>query len=474
MVPKMTMSSFKDLEKVIQMAERQVKMTNSAAMSLVERIIPDREGVTAQEDFLKEIGISGQEENNKNQETPGRIYQGDNIRLMKEMLENETIRGKIRLIYIDPPFFSKTDYDAVVDVGKKKIHHPAYDDKWEKGIYHYLRELTARIILMKELLSEDGLIWVHLDWHAVHYVRVIMDEIFGADNFVNEIIWTYKSGGSTKRRFARKHDNILVYSKSSSYRFFPLKEKSYNRELKPYRFKGVDEYQDEIGWYTMVNMKDVWQIDMVGRTSGERTGYATQKPEQLMERILESTTREGDLTADFFCGSGTFPVVAARMGRRFIGCDHGGLAVECTLSRLFAQGSSTDVFAEQNRTDPEVQGKLPRLQATVSVSYEDIAFSNRKKMTIRIRDIRERRLSRKMDERSREIIRNAQKKNPEILIESWSIDYEYQGGIFQPDEIFTRMNGELKTEIQRETERVMENMVVKIVDVMGNSFYIRP
>ena len=112
-------------------------------------------------------------------------------------------------------------------------------------------------------------------------------------NFVNEIIWTYKSGGSSKKHFARKHDTILVYSKTDKYYLSLPKEKSYNRGLKPYRFKGVEEFQDETGWYTMVNMKDVWNIDMVGRTSAERTGYATQKPEALLSSLRNRPPRRG-------------------------------------------------------------------------------------------------------------------------------------------------------------------------------------
>ena len=159
--------------------------------------------------------------------------------------------------------------------------------------------LCIRFYMMRDLLADEGCLWVHLDWHIVHYVKVLLDEIFGQKNFINEIIWNYKSGGSSKRHYARKHDTLLFYAKSPKYYFEAQKEKSYNRGYKPYRFKGVREYRDETGWYTMVNMKDVWQIDMVGRTSAERTGYATQKPEALLTRILESCTREGDIVCDF-------------------------------------------------------------------------------------------------------------------------------------------------------------------------------
>ena len=265
--------------------------------------------------------------------------------------------GKIQMIYIDPPFFTKTDYDAVLKAGDVNIRHKAYGDKWENGLSEYLKMLTVRLYLMRDLLADTGLIWLHLDWHVVHYAKIIMDEIFGEKNFVNEIIWNYKSGGAGKRHFSRKHDTVLVYAKSRNYRFYPLKEKSYNRDFKPYRFRGVKEYRDDLGWYTMVNMKDVWNIDMVGRTSRERTGYATQKPEQLIARMIACCTTEGDLCADFFCGSGTLPAVAASMGRCFIGCDKGSLAVESTISRLIEKDCSFRVYrlSDSGKSNLDVQ-----------------------------------------------------------------------------------------------------------------------
>lgn len=257
------------------------------------------------------------------------LIKGNNL----DILKNEERMEKLSLIYIDPPFFTGADKKANIRVEDNFVPEDAYADSWN-NLEEYCKMLCVRLMLMRDALAEDGLIFVHVDWHAVHYIRILLDEIFGYDRFVNEIIWQYKSGGSTNKRFARKHDNILVYSKSSKYKFYPQKEKSYNRGLKPYRFKGVEEFQDEVGWYTMVNMKDVWSIDMVGRTSSERTGYATQKPEQLMRRIIECCTEEGDLVGDFFCGSGSFGVAAAKLNRRFVMSDMGDLAIDITRDRL--------------------------------------------------------------------------------------------------------------------------------------------
>ena len=278
------------------------------------------------------------------QEQTSELCRGDNLAYMRHLLESG-LAGKFKLIYIDPPFFTRSSFNASVVLrdteGKKhQIHHLAYDDKFDRNLEYYIENMTARLLLMKDLLADDGLMWVHLDWHSSHYIKLVMDELMGEKNFINEIIWCYKSGGSGKRHFARKHDSILVYSKSKNYKLEVPLEKSYNRDYKPYRFKGVEEFRDEVGWYTMVNMKDVWNIDMVGRTSAERTGYATQKPLELMHRIVECCTSEGDLVGDFFCGSGSLLEAAESMGRTWAGCDSEQLALAMSRKRLEKAGAS--------------------------------------------------------------------------------------------------------------------------------------
>lgn len=273
----------------------------------------------------------------------GHLFCADNLEFMKSLKE-AGYSGEIKTIYIDPPFFTRAKYDAVVTArcrdGGKKIHHLAYSDSSREDIESYVAFMTARLILMRDLLADNGLIWIHLDWHSSHYVRLILDEVFGEDNFVNEIIWKYKSGGSSKNHFSRKHDTILVYCKAPGYYINIPKEKSYNRDMKPYKFKGVKEYEDESGWYTLVNMKDVWQINMVGRTSAERNGYATQKPKELMKYIIEASSRKGDMCADFFCGSGSYLSAASELGRRWIGCDSGMLAISLARKRLGIEGAA--------------------------------------------------------------------------------------------------------------------------------------
>lgn len=289
---------------------------------------------------------------------------GDNLEFLAAGIKTGRLAEKIDMIYCDPPFFSRVDQGARIELYSEKfpqcgsLRQAAYGDTWNRSMKKYLSMLTVRLLFMKDSLKRTGSIFIHLDWHAVHAVKLIMDDIFGESNFVNEIIWTYKSGGSANRRFARKHDTILFYSKSRNYKFSCGKEKSYNRKLKPYRFKGVKEFKDDIGWYTLVNQKDVWNIDMVGRSSGERLNYATQKPETLIGRIIEASTEEGDLCADFFCGSGTVAACAGRLGRRFICVDSGALAVSNSLKRPLANGVGFDLYEERKSTDGEIPNAL--------------------------------------------------------------------------------------------------------------------
>ena len=377
----------------------------------------------------------------------GILIRGDNRKICRELMDDPDFCGKLSLIYIDPPFYSMNDRKSVVKAGDEAIRHASYRDKWEDGCVEYLKMLTPRLMLMRDLLAEDGLIFVHVDWHAGHLVRMMMDEIFGEDMFVNEIIWQYKSGGATRKRFSRKHDNIYIYSKTKNYRFYPLAEKSYNRDFKPYRFKGIEEFCDETGWYTLVNMKDVWNIDMVGRTSAERTGYATQKPEKLLERIISCCTEKGDFVADFFCGSGTTGVAAAKLGRRFIIVDSGCLAAETAEARLIREGISFDVF--------DAAGTKPhKMKAELEVSSKEGA------VTVSLGGIKS------------EFIKNGLDASADTLksVLSWSIDFGYDGAVHRPSLIMTRERGRIKTTVSGTAGRT--GMIsVKVTDIFGETFY---
>ena len=317
------------------------------AKEILER--PFESMITEKETILS--NSNGREITHKNKWI-NQLYQGDNLIVIEKLLK-EGYKGKIDLIYIDPPFLTKTNYKGriVVKNGEEKevIEHFAYRDTWKNGLVTYLEMLYIRLYLMKELLSDKGSIYAHLDYRTVHYVKILMDEIFGEENFLNEVIWAYKSGGVSKRYYSRKHDNILVYSKGKDYIFNLQKEKSYNRGFKPYGFKEVEEFEDELGWYTLVNLKDVWNIDMVGRTSKERVGYGTQKPEELLERIIYASSSEDSIVADFFAGSGTTGIVAEKLNRKWIMADKGALSSVIINKRLIKSKSSPyNIYKTEN------------------------------------------------------------------------------------------------------------------------------
>ncbi len=238
----------------------------------------------------------------------------------------------VDLVYIDPPFNSNRNYSTEGNDDEKR----QFEDKFD-NVAAYLDYMKPRLKELHRVLKPTGSFYYHCDWHASHYVKVLLDgeDLFGYGNFQNEIAWCYRSGGANpKKRFSRKHDIILLYSKTADYTFNGLREKSYNRGLKPYRFKGVTEFEDEAGWYTEVGMKDYWEINMVGRTSRERLDYPTQKPEALLERIISASSNEGDIVLDAFCGSGTTLAVAQKLKREWIGIDISPAACKLATRRL--------------------------------------------------------------------------------------------------------------------------------------------
>jgi DNA modification methylase len=277
-----------------------------------------------------------------------KLFWGDNLQVLSHLLKE--YRGKIDLIYIDPPFDSKADYVRKVQIKGQKyagveqglFEEKQYTDIWEKD--EYLQFMYERLLIMKELLSEKGMLVLHCDWHKNSYLRLIMDEVFGSQNFINEIIWRYFMGGKSKDFFARKHDTLFVYGKTEKAK---LKVKTRERILdyKPTfidenslikEFRGIDtKTKEEKYFYTStVKEDDVWEISGVFNMSKEYSDYPTQKPVALLERMIEASTDEGDVVADFFMGSGTTQVVAQKLGRKWLGCDINLGAIQITTKRL--------------------------------------------------------------------------------------------------------------------------------------------
>ncbi len=393
-----------------------------------------------------------------------RLMLGDNLDWLRSLVRKKECLGKIALIYLDPPFFSGSNYSAEVRISTgrhqiKGLRSEAYQDKWGPGMQGFLSMLTLRLLYMKDLLAEDGGIIVHLDWRAVHYVKVIMDELFGQKNFVNEIIWNYKSGGASSRSFAKKHDTLLYYAKGKGHYFKAAKEKSYNRAFKPYRFKGVKEYKDETGWYTMVNRKDVLEVDMVGRTAKERTGYATQKPERLLEILLESCTRPGDLCADFFAGSGTLAAAAHGLGRRFMVCDNSLMAFAASRKRLTCMDAPFSCLISEK----DANGTSATVKAEVEV-LENVSEDTLCRVTLRGYD-REC-ASLPVAGIQQAALEKLQIADPLALVDYWCIDRNYDGRDFHTMHWFSRDKSDLPV-VAEFLAGPARRAAVKVYDVFG-------
>lgn len=278
-----------------------------------------------------------------------RLILGDNLPIMAALLPD--YEGRINLIYADPPFFTNRKYPARIGRGEdsRKPEEWAladgYHDSWP-NLDSYLEFLYQRLALMYRLLTPNGTLYLHLDWHADAYARILLDEIFGAENLLNEIIWTYHGPSPIRRAFNRKHDTILAYVKGSNYTF------NADAVREPYNPSTVQTFKasSKAGFGKMPDLdrgkvpEDWWYFPVVARLHNERTGYPTQKPEALLERIILASSNPGDLVADFFCGSGTMPAVASRLGRKFIASDVTFRAAHTTRQRLIAAQASPFVF----------------------------------------------------------------------------------------------------------------------------------
>lgn len=243
----------------------------------------------------------------------------DNMELLKSQ-HNESVN----LIYCDILYGTGRNFGDYQDLKPKR----------EIIERHYL----PRLIEMKRVLKQNGSIYLQMDYKISHWLRCLMDDVFGYDNFVNEIIWKYKTGGASKKYFPRKHDNIFLYSKSKNYTFNKLTDKNYTKHK--YGFSNLKTQEDETGYYYLTTMADVWDIPIIRTVKDkidiESTGYPTQKPKELIRRFVLASSNEGDTVADYYMGSGTTAEVCKDLNRNFIGCDLNPKAIEITKSRLNA------------------------------------------------------------------------------------------------------------------------------------------
>ncbi|MBI5664272.1 MAG: site-specific DNA-methyltransferase [Nitrospirae bacterium] len=388
----------KEVERILE----RLSGSNKLTLQTNEYVLPSKDKSGLYRGQMKDIS---------EQEWHNRLIYGDNLLVMQALLAGDpatglpSMRGKVDLIYNDPPFDSKADYRTKITLPGTTIEQKptvleqfAYSDTWKDGTVSYLRMMYPRLVLMRELLSEQGSIYVHLDWHVGHYVKVLMDEIFGKENFINEITWKRSDSHSdTKDKYAFVKDTIFFYSKNSSHiwnpQYTPLPQKTadnWYKHVEPdngrrynladcsspnprpnmmYEYKGVKHPPN--GWrYSLEKMKeldeagrlhittntikykryldeskgvlvsDLWQdISQIRGygVSSESIIYDTQKPESLLERIITASSNENSIIADFFSGSGTTGAVAEKNGRRWIMSDIGKPAIMITRQRLIDQ-----------------------------------------------------------------------------------------------------------------------------------------
>ncbi len=277
------------------------------------------------------------------------LFHGDNKEILSSLLI-AGFRGKIDLIYIDPPFDSAADYVRKVRLrgqsktlkgeGHTSIEQTQYEDIWAND--NYLQFVYERLILLRELLSDKGVLYLHCDWHKSHHLRFLLDEVFGVENFGNEIIWSYRRWPSKTNNFQSMHDTLLCYSKELKRHIF---NQMYEDPSDSYiqRFGGKTQILDEKTGTRKITMeedtkgmpmRDVWDIPIIAGFKNERTDFPTQKPEALLERIIKASSNEGSIVLDCFCGSGTTAAVAEKLGRRWIVADLNKGAIQTTIKRL--------------------------------------------------------------------------------------------------------------------------------------------
>ena len=398
-LPKIVAEGKKEVERILD----RLSGPNRLALQTNEYVLPSKDKSGLFRGEIKELN---------EQEWHNRLIYGDNLLVMQALLAGDpatglsSMRGKIDLIYIDPPFDSKADYrtkitlpsvsnpplvkgaggalSVTIEQKPTVLEQFAYSDTWKDGTVSYLQMIYPRLVLMRELLSDQGSIYVHLDWHVGHYVKVLMDEVFGKENFVNEIFWksgVVKGAKTTSNSYGRMIDSIFLYSKTnkrifktpfkpidinSSNNKFIHKDNNgrlYSRDtpLGDYSQQSIEEfkkqgriyytkkgkmqlirYLDEVEGIAVGNLWD--DINYINQVAKERLNYDTQKPEALIDRIIKASSNENSIVADFFAGSGTTGAVAERLGRRWIMSDIGKPAIMTTRKRLIDQESRPFIY----------------------------------------------------------------------------------------------------------------------------------
>jgi adenine-specific DNA-methyltransferase len=383
-LPEIVANGRKEAERILESLEGRHRV----ALQTREWVLPAKD--TAEQDWITSNTHQTHLQGAADAAWTNRLIYGDNLLAMSALLAGDedtpSLRGKIDLIYIDPPFDSKADYRTKVvlpspasgggaggegssmELEQKPtvIEQFAYSDTWSDGTASYLAMITPRLILMRELLSDTGSIYVHLDWHVGHYVKIVMDEVFGKSSFKNEIIWDYSFRMmDLPGFFNRKHDVLFFYGKGGNTHFVMPKTEWTKDDLMKSRKQAIHVDENNIEWIWMPGGKgnsknklrrvdeileegkaisDVWDIPIISSSAKERVDYATQKPEPLLERIINASCPENGLVADFFGGSGTTAAVSEKLGRRWITTDLGKPACMVMRKRMIDQNSQPFLY----------------------------------------------------------------------------------------------------------------------------------
>jgi DNA modification methylase len=424
-------------------------------------------------------------------EVPGsgwrnRLIHGDNLAALQSLQED--LGGKIDLMYMDPPFATGSDFLVAMEIGESDLRgirsrrnppaaEMAYRDSWGRDLGPYLDMIYARLLAVRPLLAPNGTVFVHVDRRVAHHVKFILDEVFGEERLINEIIWCYTGPSSPgMKSFANKHDVIFWYGNGPSWTF------NVDRVRLPYNPSTKRNEGRRTGFTTgnpdlVVTLnalgkfpEDWWTIPVEAPASSLRTSYPTQKPERLLKRILLAASSEGALVADFFCGSGTTLAVAEKLGRRWVGCDASRFAIQTTRKRLLGIDGhrAFDVLRPENFSEGDRPGSVPEVDVRLERTRKD------GKLVVRAT------LSGFSFPRPEEIpapVRSKVKRWSDY-IDSWSVDWNHSDGVFRPGFLAQRTRKRRKLLLTSDAhiyEKSGEHPIAaKVVDIFGNETVVRP
>ena len=433
---------------------------------------------------------------------------GDNKLVMEGLIKSSL--EKVDLIYIDPPFATGGNFNYKIQIGEEgdKEVVESYSDKWKGGIDSYLNFLYERLLLMKLLLSEKGSIYLHLDWHVSHYVRIILDEIFGEANFRNEIIWVYPAASAqTRNFFIRSYDVILFYTKSDKYLFNddPNIYMDYSDRVKNalkedengvFYYRGGSHNGKKLSQKVYIKQdgifpRDFWHdIPYIRANTAEYQGFSTQKPERLLKRIILASTNKNDLVADFFCGSGTTLAVAEKLGRRWIGCDSTNHAIHMGRKRLLNINKSNDLFTWKKKYNQSLKPfKILSLEGihnrgflqdkfTEEENFElkNISKTSKPKLSIEIHQ-NDRKIVLELKDYSIPFIDKISSKIRQKItifsdwIDYWAIDFNYSQNIFNVNWTSFRTPKIRKMDLRSKEHSYLKTgnyiIAIMIIDILG-------